>query len=55
LRPIPDERKPDLLKEYLDRYASAVKKFFPVAPGSPLEAFRGVAGHYPVFELIAKH
>jgi deazaflavin-dependent oxidoreductase (nitroreductase family) len=54
LRPIADEEKPEILKEYLDRYASAVKKFFPVAPGSPVEAFRLIAGNYPVFELIAR-
>jgi deazaflavin-dependent oxidoreductase (nitroreductase family) len=52
LRAIPDEAKPEILKEYLDRYQSAVKKFFPVAPGSPVEAFRGIAGNYPVFELV---
>src|ERR1700731_520267 len=54
LRPIADEDKPEILKEYLDRYASAVRKFFPVAPGSPVEAFRPIAGNYPVFELIAR-
>jgi deazaflavin-dependent oxidoreductase (nitroreductase family) len=52
LRAIPDEAKPAILKEYLDRYQSAVKKFFPVAPGSPVEAFRDVASGYPVFELV---
>ena len=52
LRAIPNEAKPEMLKEYLDRYQSAVKKFFPVAPGSPVEAFRGIAGNYPVFELV---
>jgi deazaflavin-dependent oxidoreductase (nitroreductase family) len=51
LRPIADEEKPEILKEYLDRYASAVKKFFPVSPGSPVEAFRPIAENYPVFEL----
>jgi deazaflavin-dependent oxidoreductase (nitroreductase family) len=51
LRPIADEQKPEILKEYLDRYASAVRKFFPVAPGSPVEAFRPIAENYPVFEL----
>jgi len=51
LRLIADEQKPEILKVYLDRYASAVKKFFPVAPGSPVEAFRPIAGNYPVFEL----
>lgn len=54
LRPIADGEKPALLKEYLDRYASAVKKFFPVAAGSPAEAFRDIAGNYPVFELVAR-
>jgi deazaflavin-dependent oxidoreductase (nitroreductase family) len=51
LRPIADEQKPEILKVYLDRYASAVKKFFPVSPGAPVEAFRPIAGNYPVFEL----
>lgn len=54
LQPIADEQKPPLLKEYLDRYASAVAKFFPVKPGSPAEAFRLLAANYPVFELLPK-
>ena len=54
LKPIADADKPPLLKEYLDRYASAVKKFFPIPAGSPTESFRPIAGNYPVFELIAK-
>ena len=52
LKPIGDADKPPLLKEYLDRYASAVKKFFPVPPGSPVDSFRPIAANYPVFELI---
>jgi hypothetical protein len=54
LKPIADSEKPPLLKEYLDRYASAVKKFFPVPPQSPVDSFRPLAPNYPVFELIAK-
>ena len=54
LRAIADAEKPAILREYLDRYASAVKKFFPVPPGSPVEAFGAIAANYPVFELIAK-
>jgi deazaflavin-dependent oxidoreductase (nitroreductase family) len=54
LQPIVDGEKPEILKEYLDGYASAVKKFFPVAPGSPAAAFQDIAGNYPVFELIAR-
>jgi deazaflavin-dependent oxidoreductase (nitroreductase family) len=55
LQPIADASKPEILKEYLDRYASAVSKFFPLAPGSPVEAFHAIAANYPVFELLARH
>src|ERR1700753_520285 len=54
LRPIADADKPPLLKEYLDRYSSAVKKFFPIPAGSPPESFRPIAANYPVFELLPK-
>ena len=54
LRPIADADKPPLLKEYLDRYASAVQKFFPVPPQSPVDSFRPIAPNYPVFELLPK-
>jgi deazaflavin-dependent oxidoreductase (nitroreductase family) len=54
LKAIPDSEKPPILKEYLDRYSSAVKKFFPVPPNSPIDSFRPIAANYPVFELIPK-
>ena len=54
LQPIAQEQKPPILKEYLDRYASAVAKFFPVKPGSPAEAFRPIAANYPVFDLLPR-
>ena len=54
LQPIADEQKPPILKEYLDRYASAVAKFFPVKPGSPIDSFRSLATNYPVFDLIPR-
>jgi deazaflavin-dependent oxidoreductase (nitroreductase family) len=54
LQAIAEEQKPAILKEYLDRYASAVRKFFPIAPGSPVEAFRAVTANYPVYELMRK-
>ncbi len=54
LQPIGDEQKPPILKEYLDRYASAVAKFFPVKPGSPVDSFRPLAANYPVFDLLPK-
>ena len=53
LRTLPDGEKPELLKAYLDRYASQVQRYFSVRAGSPAEAFREVAAEYPAFELIA--
>lgn len=41
-----------VLKEYLDRYHTAVQRYFTVRAGSPAEAFAEVADRYPVFELI---
>jgi deazaflavin-dependent oxidoreductase (nitroreductase family) len=52
LRPIPDSGKPELLKMYLERFVTAVQRYFPVKAGSPPEAFREVASNYPVFELL---
>jgi len=52
LRAIPDHEKPEILKLYLDNYKSAVQRYFPVPAGSPSESFRGIAGNYPVFELL---
>jgi F420H(2)-dependent quinone reductase len=51
--PIADSEKPPKLKLYLDSYSGAVKRFFPVPPGSPVEAFRDIAQNYPVFALNA--
>ena len=39
LRPIADGEKPEILKEYLDRYSRAVREFFPVPPGRRLKCF----------------
>jgi deazaflavin-dependent oxidoreductase (nitroreductase family) len=51
LRALSNADRPPILKEYLDRYRSEVQRYFPVAAGSPAEAFEEVAGSYPVFEL----
>ena len=48
---IPDGDKPQVLKAFLDTYASQVQRFFPVEAGSPVEAFREMAPRAPVFEL----
>ncbi len=52
LRPLDDSGKPQVLKVYLTNYKSAVQKFFPIAPGAPLDEFAKIAAGYPVFELI---
>jgi deazaflavin-dependent oxidoreductase (nitroreductase family) len=52
LRPIPDQEKPEILKAYLDRFHREVQRYFPVAAGSPSEAFRELVASYPAFELI---
>ena len=51
VREVGEERKPDLLKEYLERYASQVQRYFSVEAGSPVESYVPVSKSYPVFEL----
>ena len=52
LRPIPDGDKLEILKAYLDGFAGTVQRYFPISAGSPPQAFRDIAGNYPVFELL---
>ena len=52
LRALSDMEKPPILKAYLDRFRREVQRFFPVAAGSPTEAFIPLAQQYPAFELI---
>jgi deazaflavin-dependent oxidoreductase (nitroreductase family) len=52
LRPLAKSEKPEVLKEYLTRYKSAVQRFFPVQPDASLDAFAKIAENYPAFELI---
>jgi hypothetical protein len=53
LLPIPDADKPEILKAYLDNFKREVQRYFPVAAGSPVQAFATLAQSYPAFELIA--
>jgi len=53
LRTIPDTDKPLILKAYLDSFKREVQQYFPVAVGSPPEAFAPLVQSYPAFELIA--
>jgi len=52
LRPIPDAEKPPILKAYLDSFKREVQSYFPLAAGSPVEAFAELASSYPAFELL---
>jgi len=54
IRILNDPEKPELLKEYLDRYKTTVQRYFSVPAGSPSQAFSGSAAKYPVFELSIK-
>ncbi|SRR5579872_5014010 len=54
LRPIANADKPPLLKAYLEKFKAEVQRYFPIAAGSDVEAFEGIAADYPVFELLAK-
>ena len=51
LRALADEEKPEILKAYLDRFKPTVQRYFPIAAGSPVDAFAPLTSRYPVFEL----
>ena len=52
LRALEDREKLELLKLYLEHFVGAVQRYFPIKTGSPPDAFRQLAPHYPVFELL---
>jgi deazaflavin-dependent oxidoreductase (nitroreductase family) len=54
LRPLADSEKPAILKAYLDSFKSEVQRYFPIAAGSPPEAFAELASSYPAFELLSR-
>jgi deazaflavin-dependent oxidoreductase (nitroreductase family) len=54
VREVSEQDRPDVLRAYLDRFKRQVQRFFPVAAGSPREAFVPLASRYPVFELIPR-
>ena len=51
LRTLPEGERPEILREYLDRYRLTVQRYFPVKAGSAASAFAEIANRYPVFEL----
>ena len=52
LHAVAEEEKAEILKAYLDRFNPTVRRYFPIAAGSPVEAFASLASRYPVFELL---
>ena len=52
LRALANQEKAEILKAYLDRFKPTVQRYFPVAAGSPVDAFAPLTSRYPVFELI---
>ena len=53
VRELADADKPEIIKAFVDRFASQVQRFFEVKAGSPPDAFRDVCSRTPVFELVA--
>jgi len=49
---VPDDKKNELLKAYLDSFKTTVQRYFPIRAGSPPDAFARVAARYPVFQLL---
>jgi deazaflavin-dependent oxidoreductase (nitroreductase family) len=52
LRTLSDAEKPGILKAYLDAFKREVQRYFPVAAGSPPQAFAALVQSYPAFELL---
>ena len=51
VRALSDIEKLPVLKAYLDNFKGEVQRFFPVAAGSPTEAFEPLSSRYPAFEI----
>ncbi len=51
VRELPVADRPELLKEFLERFATSVQRYYPVKKGAPLSAFAECAKTMPVFEL----
>ncbi len=54
LRELSGEEKLPVVKGYLDLFKSEVQRYFSVAAGSPVEAFREIEESYPAFELMER-
>src|ERR1700683_1087594 len=52
LRAIPDAGKPEILKAYLDNFKREVQTYFPVAAGSPGQAFGGMGAGFSAVWVV---
>jgi deazaflavin-dependent oxidoreductase (nitroreductase family) len=52
VREVPVAERPELLKEFLERFATSVQRYYPIKKGAPVSAFEECAKTMPVFELI---
>jgi len=51
-RELPVAERAEPLKEFLERFATTVQRYYPVKKGAPLSAFEECAKIMPVFELV---
>ncbi|MHB8384206.1 MAG: nitroreductase family deazaflavin-dependent oxidoreductase [Candidatus Binataceae bacterium] len=51
VRELSEGERPPVIKEFLDRFASSVQRFYTIRAGAPVEEFCAVAASNPVFEL----
>jgi deazaflavin-dependent oxidoreductase (nitroreductase family) len=52
VRELPVAQRTEPLKEFLERFAASVQRYYPVKKGAPLSAFAECATRMPVFELV---
>jgi deazaflavin-dependent oxidoreductase (nitroreductase family) len=52
LRALNADEKPEIIREYLNRYKGTVQRYFPVPAEAPLKDFVPIAANYPAFELL---
>jgi len=52
--PVMDDRKPEILRAYLQEYRGTVQRFFSVPADSPTAAFVAIANMHPVFEVVVE-
>jgi hypothetical protein len=52
IRIVSNDEKPEILKDYLDRFKLTVQRYFPLEAGSESRAFVQIAEWYPVLSCL---